>query len=462
MTLNEIIKRVDELKAELDALRPIEPEQEQRIRQKLRLDWNYHSNAIEGNTLTLGETRAFLLHGITAKGKPFKDYLDIKGHNEAITHLEDFVRGQRTLTEADLRELHKILLVEPYEVDALTADGKLTRKRIALGQYKTTPNHVRTSTGQIHYYATPEETPAKMGDLMQWYRKETDKGELHPLILAATFHYRFVAIHPFDDGNGRMARLLMNLILMQAGYVPVIVRLGSREEYLLALEKADAGELEDFIILMGEELIQSLQLTLKGARGESIEELDDLDKKVALLQKQLEGEEFIFTVEKGLNTQRMLFTNLIKPLLENLFSKFKKFATFFNRSICWLNKQQGGVGPDRPEVLLNRLSGIIKSSISPIDEINISYEFISLVKDENYNIEFVLVFNLKKYEFNIIYSIRDKIDNPILEQEELVKGTYDTTFTAEEINRLAFLVANQIYELIEQQVNKPSNQDSPS
>ena len=104
MELRSIITRVDELKAQVDALRPIDAEQEARVRQMFRLDWNYHSNAIEGNTLTLGETRAFLLHGITAKGKPFCDYLDIKGHNEAIAYLEDIVRGQELLTEAAIRE----------------------------------------------------------------------------------------------------------------------------------------------------------------------------------------------------------------------------------------------------------------------------------------------------------------------------------------------------------------------
>lgn len=115
MALAEIIAKVDQLKSEIEALRPLAPDQQARIMQKFRLDWSYHSNAIEGNTLTLGETRAFLLHGLTAKGKPFRDYLDIKGHN------------------------------------------------------KTMPNHVRTSTGEIYYYATPEETPAHMGDLMQWF-----------------------------------------------------------------------------------------------------------------------------------------------------------------------------------------------------------------------------------------------------------------------------------------------------
>ena len=287
MEIKAILREINRLKAEVDALRPIKPEQETRLMQKLRLEWNFHSNAIEGNTLTLGETRAFLLYGITAKGKPFRDYLDIKGHNEAIRYLEELVRGRQPLTEAAIRELHRILLMEPYDIDAVTPDGRPTRRRVAIGQYKTMPNHVRTSTGEIHYYAMPEETPALMGELMAWYRKESEKGELHPLLLAAIFHYRFVTIHPFDDGNGRMARLLTNLILMQHGFVPLVVPLEREEEYLLALEKADAGELEDFVALLGEALIGSLRLFLRAARGESLEEPGELERKAQQFKEQL-------------------------------------------------------------------------------------------------------------------------------------------------------------------------------
>lgn len=287
MELLSLIQHTDTLKAEIDALRPIDAEQEARVMQMLRIDWNYHSNAIEGNTLTLGETRAFLLHGVTAKGKPFRDYLDLKGHNEAIAYLEQIVRGQEPLTEVVIRELHRILLVEPYDVDAVTADGRPARRRIAIGQYKTAPNHVRTTTGEFHYYASPEETPAQMGDLMAWYRREIEIGALHPLLLAATFHYRFVAIHPFDDGNGRMARLLMNLLLMQHGYVPIVIRLESRGDYLLALETADAGDLSDFVALVGEALLRSLALYLKAARHEGLEEPDAFAQQILRLREQL-------------------------------------------------------------------------------------------------------------------------------------------------------------------------------
>ncbi len=287
MITSELFERIDNLKAEIDDLRPIDREQELRILQKFRLDWNYHSNALEGNTLTYGETRAFLLHGITAQGKPFRDYLDMKGHQAALEQLEEIVRQQQPLTEADIRELHKTLLIESYEMPAVTFNGTPTTRKVAIGQYKTISNSVRTSTGAIHFYASPQETPALMGDLMQWVRQAWEVGELHPLLIAATFHFRFVEIHPFDDGNGRMARLLMNLILMQAGYVPVIINTNSKGEYLLALEAADAGELEPFIALIGNNLVQSLELFLRGAQGKPFDEPVNLDAKLAALQAKL-------------------------------------------------------------------------------------------------------------------------------------------------------------------------------
>ena len=128
----------------------------------------------------------------------------------------------------------------------------------------------------MHFYATPEETPAKMADLMAWYRRELEKGELRPLILAATFHYQFVTIHPFDDGNGRMARLLMNLIFMQMGFPPVIIHTEDKNNYLLALEQADEGDLDSFVSIIGEELRRSLRLYIRRALGEQIEEISDL------------------------------------------------------------------------------------------------------------------------------------------------------------------------------------------
>ena len=265
----DVLTTAEQLKIELDALRPLNAEAEARIMQKFRLDWNYHSNNLEGNSLTYGETKALILFGITAQGKPLKDHFEITGHNEAINWIIEMIKGETDLSEVFIRQLHQLLLKESYEVEARTQNGKSTKRKIEVGKYKTMPNHVLTQTGETFYFATPEETPAKMHELVEWFREEKEKPGVNPIILSALFHYRFIRIHPFDDGNGRVARILMNFILMQFGYPPVIIRTDDKSNYFRVLRLADADQLEPFIDYIALNLIRSLEVLITGAKGEA-------------------------------------------------------------------------------------------------------------------------------------------------------------------------------------------------
>ena len=238
---NNILETIDGLKQQLDEYRPLPDDVVARVEQKLRIESNYHTNAIEGNSLTLGETRSLILHGLTAHGKPMRDHLDVEGHDAAVKAIEFAIKDEQGLTEAFIRSLHEVLLKEPYEVPAITPDGKPTTRLITIGQYKTAPNNVKTSTGEIYHFLPPEQVKPAMTDLIDRLRCQEANGE-HPIIIAANFHYEFVLIHPFDDGNGRMARLLMNLILMKHGYTIAMVGRDTRDEYLDGLEKADRTE----------------------------------------------------------------------------------------------------------------------------------------------------------------------------------------------------------------------------
>ena len=333
-SLDLLLEKIDRLKSEVDGLRPLSAEQEGRVMQKFRLDWNYHSNAIEGNSLTYGETIVFLMEGLTAKGKPFKDHLDIKGHNEGIDFLMDLLKKDSPLLEKTIRELHQMILVEPYFTPAQTSGGVRVEKKVTLGAYKKMPNHVKTPTGAIHYYATPEETPAKMGELMEWLHENQRKKELHPVVIAAVFHHRFVAIHPFDDGNGRMSRLLMNFILMQDAYPPVVIKQEDRNAYYAALSQADTGNNEPFVEFIGERLIHSLEIYLRGARGESIEEASDWEKQVALLKKVVAGQKpdaLNRQIDRKKQLARWLEINI--PIIRETFaSRFEPFDSFFAKT----------------------------------------------------------------------------------------------------------------------------------
>ncbi|MDQ3711312.1 MAG: Fic family protein [Acidobacteriota bacterium] len=328
----DVLATAGQLKNELDALRPLNAEAEARIMQKFRLDWNYHSNNLEGNSLTYGETKALILFGITAQGKPLKDHFEITGHNEAINWIIEMIKGETDLSEVFIRQLHQLLLKESYEVEAQTQNGKSTKRKIEVGKYKIMSNHVLTQTGETFYFATPEETPAKMQELIEWLRNEKENSDVNPIILAALFHYKFISIHPFDDGNGRVARILMNFILMQYGFPPVIIKTNDKENYFSVLQQADAGIFEPFIEYIADNLIRSLEIMIKGARGESIEEPDDLDKQLSLFEASFTEKFKKVDVIKTKENFKGIFNNSIIPLAGALIKNWKKFDRFYLES----------------------------------------------------------------------------------------------------------------------------------
>jgi len=400
----DIIKDVEALKKQVDALRPLPADVEGKVMQKLRLDWNYHSNAIEGNRLNYGETVAFLMEGITAKGKPLKDHLDIRGHNDAINFLLEIVKDTRPITEADIRALHEMILVEPYDSPAKTAEGLPTTKRIALGEYKTSPNHVKTSSGEIHYYASPEETPVKMHELMDWY-EEVGRYDISPIIIAALFHHKFVEIHPFDDGNGRLSRILMNLILMQSGYPPVVVKTDDRKNYYSLLSRADVGDTWTFVEYVAELMQSSLQLYLKAARGVDIDEDDDIDKEIALYKMELAATTNVKQKRSNVLINHVLALS-IKPLIENLNSKIQAFADLFfeySHTIVFQLNNNDFVRYDSIDNFVNTTTGTSQEiMLQNLEVISIEFNFENFKNaDNDFNIEvwISVEFNEYNYEF---------------------------------------------------------------
>ncbi len=438
MNLKTLLQEIDQRKKELDGYRPFDRETWQKLEQKIRLWWNYHSNAIEGNRLTLGETRALIMHGLTAKGKPLKDHLDIEGHDEAVRYLEEVVQEDHPISEKFIKDLHELILKEPYEVEATTHEGQRITKTIAIGQYKSQDNSVKTQTGEIKHYVSPEETPARMGDLVKWYRKQEEKGELHPVLFAATFHYEFVAIHPFDDGNGRLARLLMNLILMKHSYPPAILRIEERQDqYLAALEEADTGELEPFNTYIGEKVKESLDIYLKAARGEPIEEEDDLDKRIEILDQKLKGNEEV-KITKNAEAVSNLMKSTVSPLLETIYTKLKKFKRFFNTFEIFIKTDHS----TSKIVNFDFIIPALKQNINLKHDTNIIQ--VSFKKGTDaFNLASVVTIKL----YNSKYSVN--IHDLELEEAEGLFKLYHQDFRDEEIKKLADEVSDKILKNIE-------------
>ena len=234
------MNKIDNLYKEWLAMRPVKEELRQRLDQKFMLEFNYNSNHIEGNTLTYGQTELLLLFGRVVGEAKMKDLEEMKAHNVCLKMtVAEAGEKDRPLTESFIRILHQTMLREDYTVYRQLPGGVNTSYVVHAGCYKTRPNSVITPTGERFEYASPEETPALMADLIQWYNQAEADGKLTPVELAALFHYRYIRIHPFEDGNGRIARLLMNYILLRHGYPMIVIRSKNKKTYLDALGKAD-------------------------------------------------------------------------------------------------------------------------------------------------------------------------------------------------------------------------------
>jgi len=265
-----ILETTRQMKEEVDSMRPFSRNMENHVLQQYLRIWNYNSNAIEGNKLDYGETLALLLYGLTAKGKPLKDHLEVVGHQEAVELMLEMVKGDRGLTQHDIRQLHQVMLKEDYQQRAVRPDGQEVFRTIHVGRYKLEPNHVVTLDGTVHFYAKPSAVPGLMTELTDWYEKKEREHQLHPLLLASIFHHEFVAIHPFDDGNGRMGRIIMNFALMRGGYPVAVVPVTNRMAYYDALQEADEGNYVPIVQFIGGCLQNSLDAQLATARGEDI------------------------------------------------------------------------------------------------------------------------------------------------------------------------------------------------
>lgn len=231
---------------ELNALRPLPASAVQKLRAQFEIEMTYNSNAIEGNSLTLKETFLVINEGMTVKNKPLKDHLEAKDHFGALEFLYDMVQSNKkhTISEHLIRTLHQLIT---YETDKAWA-GKYRESNVIIG-------------GANHIPPDALDVPSKMNELIAWLKVQGKKQ--HIVELAALFHHRLVHIHPFIDGNGRTARLAMNLLLMQKEYPLVIILKNDRRKYYRVLDQADKGILQPLVTFIGQAVERSLDIYLK-------------------------------------------------------------------------------------------------------------------------------------------------------------------------------------------------------
>jgi len=245
-----LYKRVTIKKKELDSLRPLPKSALERLRKQFAIELAYNSNAIEGNSLTLSETRLVIEEGITVKGKPLREHFEALNHQKAFELLESFVKEKRQLSEELIKEIHKAIL---SGIDDEYAGRYRDINVRIIGAVKSPPRF--------------EKVPKRMREFVRYISKNPEK--LNILEMAAAVHYWLVEIHPFSDGNGRTARLIMNLYLMRHGYPITMVLKVDRRRYYDRLKKADLGNRKPFTEFIARNIERSLDLYLDSFKSGS-------------------------------------------------------------------------------------------------------------------------------------------------------------------------------------------------
>lgn len=241
--LEQHLDRIHQKKSRLDALRPLPAAALQNIKSSLTLEWTYNSNSIEGNTLTLQETKMVIEDGLTIRGKSLREHFEAVNHQEAIEFVEQLVSDKYILTASDILTVHGLVLQK-------------IEKEYA-GRYRN--SGVRISGAN---FAPPNalKVDGLMEDLILWVNEASNT--LDVVLKASIFHHRFAWIHPFFDGNGRTVRLIFNLLLMKAGYPPAIILKNDRKKYYDALNKANLGDYSKLVLLVLQALERSLDIYL--------------------------------------------------------------------------------------------------------------------------------------------------------------------------------------------------------
>ncbi len=240
-----IWERIKEKKKKLDSLRPFSVAVLKQLKERMAIELTYNSNAIEGNTLTLKETKLVIEQGLTIKGKSLREHFEVINHKEALDFLETLLKKKKTINTFMIRQFHSLILAKINEKEA--------------GKYRDCPVRI---TGTKFVPSSPIEITPLMGEFNKWLKKTARV--LNPIEYAGLAHLKLVSIHPFIDGNGRVSRLLMNLILMKWGFPPTIILNVDRKRYYRTLERAQIkNEVRDFLNFIARAVERSLNLYLE-------------------------------------------------------------------------------------------------------------------------------------------------------------------------------------------------------
>jgi Fic family protein len=394
-TLATRLASIENLCRKIEAYGKLPDELLKKIHYKYRLECNYHSNRIEGGTLTKTETRSVMIGNVTVDGKSLQDIREMKGHDIAMQAIFQVGSAEKRLSEKRILDIHRQIIV-----------AETPEQEPGIGRWKTHGNHVLNYRGEKREFTPPSEVPEAIHTLLNWLNAGLDKiheqhkDAPHPLLLAFEFHLRYLGIHPFTDGNGRTARLLTNLVLVSLAYPPFWVMEGAEKgaynPYLADVQAYGASPDEHHAFLAG--LVErSLKIMLDAIEGKDIEDIDDWKKKVQVLKNSLPEQDNL-RVQRSAENIYEIVEHSIRPVIRRLLQELAIYDELFLEKILWFGKENGVVSFSKED----ELEKIIRNN-PPRDNIQFQYQLTGFKKslEKPFSVACRLVWNLENYTYTL-------------------------------------------------------------
>lgn len=459
MKYTDIKNKIDTIKEKIVQHGKLTKEQLNKINHKFRLEWNFNSNSMEGNTLTIEETRSVMVGNLDVHQKPIKDVLEMKGHDEVISDILKIGKGELRLSERRIKEIHSGIMHEE--------DPERKKK---IGDWKKENNEIINHKGEKYTFVDWELVPEKMHDLLNRTNAAIDAIQLnsknapHPIDIALQFHLEYLEIHPFYDGNGRTARILTNLILIALGYTPFWITKSERSIYYNYISDIQSygGDNVAFYQYVSELIERSEQLVLDVVEGKEIEEEDDVEKEIEILKRQLKTKDDK-VLPKANEIIKELYEKSYRKLFDYLIEKTKKFDEMFvekkiecstnsnqssKRGLEYLDEFFENLYEEKPNSVEHNFGEEVKPK--KIDHLRLSIGFDGFKHDGTNT--FQQYTNIWVMFQQYYYIINDT--NSYNEKEYFYKKLYSEPLTEEEIKLIVNKLTKKLLEDIKASIKK--------
>jgi len=437
MAYTDIKHKIDLLREQIASHGKLTSEQLKKVNYKFRLEWNYNSNSMEGNTLTIEETRSVMVGNIMVDKKPYKDIAEMKGHDEVISDILKIGKGELRLSEARIKQIHEAIMYE--ETD---------EEKAKIGKWKKANNYIYNYKGERYDFVDSEVVPDKIHDLLNHTNAAIDaienksKNAPHPLDVAFNFHLEYVNIHPFYDGNGRTARILTNLILIALGYPPFWITEPQRAPYsnYLGDIQGYGGDPNLFNNFLAELVLRSQQLIIDVIEGRDIEADDDLDKEIAIWKRQLEKKDELVSLSH--DSILNIYKSSLKPLFISTLESISQFDDLFNRKTIYNHINSESFQVSMTEKFDSKFD--ISSNVNSVEPISSLKLYVSFNGFKNnglniFNTHLELNIRFEEYKYFIYENDYNKV---------IITKLYSEVLSIEEIKHIVKTMKSKVFDYI--------------